>query len=119
MTRFQTWLSSMELEEQTFKEEIEDQGFAVDVFRVAYNTGVLGVDIGVGDEAYLRTITVRIEEARSRSAMQYIYGFTTDTDVRENDHWRFRDRNDWEQFYKVTYVAKYPYGSICNLEIGK
>lgn len=109
----------MDTESDSFAQEIKDQGFAVDVFRVAYGTGVLGVDMSVGDEAYLRTITVRVEIARSYSKLEHIYGFATDTDIRIGDHWRYRDRNDWEKWYTVTLVTPYPYGVIVMVKNGK
>jgi hypothetical protein len=119
MPDFATWMSDNETTAEGFRQEIEDLGFAVDVYRPNYGNGVLGVDMAVGEEMLIRTVAVRVEEAKTLGKQMRLFGFTTDTDVRENDHWRYRDRNGWEQFYTVTAVIAYPYGTIAELKDGK
>jgi hypothetical protein len=113
-----TWLDDTQKRGSAFRKELLDGGFAVDLYRTTYGnmgTGALGFDAEVGSDGWLRKITARIEQTVGNT----IYGFTDDTDIQKDDHWRYRDHNDNEFWYTVTDVVVRPYGCEVELKDGR
>lgn len=112
---FNDWLKSDKTVGDTFLAELYDEALSVEVYRSVNSDNSVGFDTEMADETNIKSINARIEDSKPPA----IYGYTDDTDILVNDHWKYANVNGKVRWYTVKTVINYDYGTEVLLDAGR